>query len=183
MAFITPTDVAPGNVLTAARYNQDVVENTKQLRVPPMCIVARTSSQTGYASQANIAWSSALVDTDATGTPMWSAGDSGKVYARVAGLYLVQMQAHFSANATVSFAGTLLRKNAGVIGESFLPIFSPGAFPEIKGNIALVVDLDAGDSVSGAVTIAGGSSYIVRGAATTTDSQTRLAVTWIGAKS
>jgi hypothetical protein len=28
MAFVTPTDVATGEVLTASRYNQDVVENT-----------------------------------------------------------------------------------------------------------------------------------------------------------
>jgi hypothetical protein len=31
MAFVTPTNVAPGNVLTASRYNQDVVENMDQL--------------------------------------------------------------------------------------------------------------------------------------------------------
>ena len=32
MAFVTPTDVATGEVLTASRYNQDVVENTIALR-------------------------------------------------------------------------------------------------------------------------------------------------------
>jgi hypothetical protein len=31
MAFVTPTDVATGEVLTASRYNQDVVENFTQL--------------------------------------------------------------------------------------------------------------------------------------------------------
>jgi len=29
MAFVTPTDVATGEVLTASRYNQDVVENVR----------------------------------------------------------------------------------------------------------------------------------------------------------
>jgi hypothetical protein len=32
MAFVTPTDVATGEVLTASRYNQDVVENVIQLK-------------------------------------------------------------------------------------------------------------------------------------------------------
>jgi hypothetical protein len=31
MAFVTPTDVATGDVLTASRYNQDVVENVTAL--------------------------------------------------------------------------------------------------------------------------------------------------------
>jgi hypothetical protein len=31
MAFVTPTDVATGEVLTASRYNQDVVENMDSL--------------------------------------------------------------------------------------------------------------------------------------------------------
>ena len=31
MAFVTPTDVATGEVLTASRYNQDVAENMTQL--------------------------------------------------------------------------------------------------------------------------------------------------------
>jgi hypothetical protein len=32
MAFVTPTDVTVGSVLTASKYNQEVVENTIELR-------------------------------------------------------------------------------------------------------------------------------------------------------
>lgn len=32
MAFVTPTDVTVGSVLTASKYNQEVVENTVELR-------------------------------------------------------------------------------------------------------------------------------------------------------
>ena len=174
--------VSAGDPLTETIWNEQA-ENVNNYRVPPMAVVARTSNQTGYTSQANISWSSALVDTESPGDPMWAAGSPGVVTIRTAGLYLVQLQFHASASATVTFAGCLIKKGSTVIGEQFLPIFSPGGFPEMKGNMALVVDLAAADTVSGGVTIVGGSSYTIRGAATTTDSQTRLAVTWIGQQS
>jgi hypothetical protein len=60
MAFVTPTDVATGEVLTASRYNQDVVENTIELRATHADAIRRVmantntfTNQTGYADFPN----------------------------------------------------------------------------------------------------------------------------------
>lgn len=55
MAFVTPTDVATGEVLTASRYNQDVVANT--IALPRGLVAVDTASavdQTGITAVADV---------------------------------------------------------------------------------------------------------------------------------
>jgi hypothetical protein len=54
MAFVTPTDVTVGSVLTASKYNQEVVENTKTLARGIIARDTSTSNQSGTASMADI---------------------------------------------------------------------------------------------------------------------------------
>jgi hypothetical protein len=46
MAFVTPTDVTVGSVLTASKYNQEVVENTKVIRDSIIRLGFRTNNTT-----------------------------------------------------------------------------------------------------------------------------------------
>ena len=177
--YNTFTDVATGEVLTATNFN-NVLENVANYRVPPMAIVRRTSDLTGYASEAAITWQSAELDTESPSDPMSAAGAPTVVTCRTAGIYLVQLQFHATASPTQTAGGGVIRKNGTVIGENFNEWFSPGAFPELRGNMALIVNLAVADTVAAGVRFTGGSAYVVKGAATTTFSQTRLAVTWLG---
>lgn len=59
MAWVTPTDVATGDVLTAATWNQDVVENTTQL----------------YTSQRRLAYQTRTSDLPSTATTVGAAAD------------------------------------------------------------------------------------------------------------
>jgi hypothetical protein len=72
MAFVTPTDVATGEVLTASRYNQDVVEN---MSVLPL----------GYLGKAQITTSSASFTTvaDISGLSITYSQVSGRTYLTV----------------------------------------------------------------------------------------------------
>ena len=168
-----------GQVLNAADMNE-IGTNSNNYRVPPMAIVRRTSDLSGYASEAAITWQSAELDTESPSDPMWAAGAPTVVTCRTAGIYLVQLQFHATASPTQTAGGGVIRKNGTVIGENFNEWFSPGAFPELRGNMALIVNLAVADTVAAGVRFTGGSNYIVKGNATTTYQQTRLAVTWVG---
>jgi hypothetical protein len=50
MAWVTPTNVATGDVLTAAKWNQDVVDNSISLPRGLIIRKSRTSNQTGIVS-------------------------------------------------------------------------------------------------------------------------------------
>lgn len=180
--YPTLSTFVSGNVLTADEMNE-VKDNLDNQRVPPMCLVRRTSDLTGYASESAITWQSAEFDTESPSDPMWSAAAPTVVTCRTAGIYLVQLQFAAAANPTQTAGGGVIRKNGNVIAENFNEWFSPGAFPELRGNMALIVPLSVTDTVAGGVRFTGGSGYTVKGAATTTFSQTRLAVTWLGQSS
>jgi len=67
MAWVTPSNVATGDVLTAATWNQDVVENTK--RLPRGVVgVAKASSvdQTGITTIADVTGCSVTFTAEAS---------------------------------------------------------------------------------------------------------------------
>jgi hypothetical protein len=73
MAFVTPTDVTVGSVLTASKYNQEVVANVVDLRDTPSFLTASsTNTETGGAS-ADFTYSAAEI-TLTPGTWLIQAG-------------------------------------------------------------------------------------------------------------
>lgn len=73
MAWVTPTNVATGDVLTASKWNQDVVENTSILYASRRLgyvtrDTAYTVNQTSVASAADIFSSSITFTADGTST-------------------------------------------------------------------------------------------------------------------
>ena len=76
MAWIDPSAVAQGEVLTSAKWNQDVVANTIALRVPPMCRLTRSTNQEISNSTVTVVgYDTVDIDTDAT---MGTTGAGGK---------------------------------------------------------------------------------------------------------
>ena len=88
MAFVTPTDVATGEVLTASRYNQDVVENTIALPRGIVAYAEKTSDQTGISAAADI-----------TGLSVAWTADSSRYY-RIS-LYLAPIRQNTSPAVVV----------------------------------------------------------------------------------
>lgn len=170
--------VAPGDVLRAnsgtAAYN-DVLENVNNNRVPPMCIVRRTTNQTGYTSDAAITWESVQPTSD-TDT-MWSAGDATKVSITTPGLYVVTFTGRLNATATM----TLCNPNI-VLNGAFVASATGGVQSGTTGIFAIATTLllANGDYLQASVGISGGSAYIVQGNTNVANNQTRLAVTWQG---
>lgn len=88
MAWVTPTDVSAGSVLTASKWNQDVVENTLQLYGSLRRIAHQTSGSDYTISATSIATATDAF-TDITWTaeaatylviatwPTWSAPTNG----------------------------------------------------------------------------------------------------------
>ena len=80
MAFVTPTDVATGEVLTASRYNQDVAENMTQLApffaawtsyTPTLTqsgAVAKTVTYAEYVQIGNFVWVQVSLTATGAGT-------------------------------------------------------------------------------------------------------------------
>jgi hypothetical protein len=66
MAFVTPTNVTVGSVLTASKYNQEVVDNTIALPRGVMGRAAVTGSQTGITSETNVTGVSVTFTADPT---------------------------------------------------------------------------------------------------------------------
>ena len=58
MAFVTPTDVTVGSVLTASKYNQEVVANTTDLRARDGLVFINTVALSGSSTNVNDAFSS-----------------------------------------------------------------------------------------------------------------------------
>ena len=108
MAWIDPSAVAQGEVLTSAKWNQDVVANTIALRVPPMCIVGRTAPLNQTTSDA---WEAFTFDTETLDTDgMWaSSPNPTQVTISTAGVYAVNFIVNVSA--TTGTVATAIKKN------------------------------------------------------------------------
>lgn len=98
--YNTFTNVSAGSVLTASDYN-DLLENTLNYRVPPMCSVYRNAalSHTNSGNFVAIAW-----DTEhftQTDSGMWSSGTNpSRITLTTAGVYIVTGHTQPSTSAT-----------------------------------------------------------------------------------
>lgn len=170
--YTSVPNVATGDVLTASAWNTGVAQNINNLRVPPMCLVYRTSNLTSYSSTAAITWQAEAYDTDS----MWSSGTN--VTIGTDGVYLIQFKVHVTATATMTAATPQILVNGTVIGVTYnTSIFSGIA---TQSGMTYVTQLSAGNTVAGAVEIAGGSAYIVKGGTLNTADASALSVTWLG---
>ena len=98
MAWIDPSAVAQGEVLTSAKWNQDVVANTIALRVPPMCVAYRNTAQSiANSTITYVSFTAADVDTDGG---MFSAGSADRITINTTGVYMVSGVASLDTNAT-----------------------------------------------------------------------------------
>lgn len=171
------SNVTTGSVLTATAYNNHIA-NTENVIVPPLVQVRRTTNQTGYSGGTAITWESVgIASTDDT---MWAASPNPtRVTINSDGIYLVQFTGRASGAATVSLVSAGIMRNGTLVSDSFQPATSnAGNF-----SISAVLDLSATNYIEAQCNFVGGSAYVVEGAASLTQAQTRLTVCWIGKKS
>jgi hypothetical protein len=97
MAYVAPTTRATGFLVTAAVWNQDVVNNVAFLANPPACRVRRTTDQTGIvtATRTSILFDAERYDTD---TMHSTSTNTDRITINTAGLYIV--------TGTVTFTNT-----------------------------------------------------------------------------
>jgi hypothetical protein len=84
MAYVQPSTQTTGTLITAATWNQDVVDNTIAIRAGGVAIASQAANDVFYASSATqvarlAAGTSGLVlTTQGAGTaPIWAAGGAG----------------------------------------------------------------------------------------------------------
>ena len=124
MAWIDPSVVAQGEVLTSAKWNQDVVANTIALRVPPMCMATRNGTQ----STPNTTFTAVefngpdRYDTDAMHDP---ASNNTRITFNTAGVYVVQGEMYWDANATGARLARIRLNGATTLNTSIVPNTGP----------------------------------------------------------
>ena len=155
MAFVTPTDVATGEVLTASRYNQDVVENVLFGMATFATEAARDAAITAPAEgmRAYITGSTVAAATGAT-----TAVPTGitTVYNGAAWVCVTEVAAYSNTTASTtsaSFVTTLTSDGTAVsvtlaTGTTALVETSASVNASVASTVGLAI------SVSGATTIA-----------------------------
>ena len=171
MAWTTPGTAVAGDVLTAARWNSDVRDNTNFLYQVPSVQVRRTSDLTSYASNTAITWQSEAWDTDS----MWSSGTD--VTIKTAGIYLVTFKGRANGSATISRIVARTFKGGLEFAEVEATVVSA-----VSSNFVstAITKCNVNDVITASVLFSGGSNYVVDGNASEASDQTSLTVTWIG---
>lgn len=117
MAWVTPSNVATGDVLTASKWNQDVVENTEFLFTPPMCVLSTTTNVT--MATANIGYAipfgagTELADTDSMHD---TATNNSRITITTAGVYVLTANAGFQvSNFANSYRALFIRRDGSSV--------------------------------------------------------------------
>lgn len=101
--YNTISTFTAGQVLTAAQMN-DLGENSNNYRVPPACILQRTSAQSiPSGAVTRVEFDSESVDTDTLGT----TGASAEIVLKTAGIYAITWNGYFDG---ASSGGTSYRQ-------------------------------------------------------------------------
>lgn len=103
MAYTVPTTRATGDLITAAIYNTDIVDNIAWLGDPPFAIAVLTGSTSAGA------WQAATVSSAPLSDGLTVAGTTFTVVR--AGIYLVT--AHASSGTTAVARGLRIRHSSG----------------------------------------------------------------------
>ena len=170
--YNTISTVSTGDVYTATAHNA-IATNVNNYRVPPSCIVYRSSDLTSYSQGTAITWNAEAIDTDG----MWSSGTD--VTIQTAGLYLLTLKGQVQGSATITAMGWRIAINGTQAVQSYTTSVNSGILTQ--NAVCLIASLAATNTVSANVTIGGGSAYIVKGGASVnSEGVTSLSVAWLG---
>ena len=145
MAWIDPSVVAQGEVLTSAKWNQDVVANTIALRVPPMCRLTRSTNQEISNSTVTVVgYDTVDIDTDAT---MGTTGAGAKITINTAGVYQVGYTILWGNTSTVGYrqAWVTIGGSGRYAGSTVFPAGSPSGGWFLTGTD--ILSLSAADTL------------------------------------
>lgn len=156
-----------GQVLTAAEMNE-LGENSNNYRVPPSCVVHRTTNATTINP---VDWETEQTDTDG----MFVIGTPSRVTINTAGIYLINFSGYMSGTSTLVNPSAYIGKNGAAAARNYLTPIGPNAIFSLTATLELVPT----DYITAGLSGTGGTVVLV-GAATNTDQQGRLAVTWLG---
>lgn len=96
MAYTVPTTQSDGNVIGAATWNTDLVDNITFLGDPPRVSAYRSSNLSiSNASETIITLNAETYDTDSMHS---TSSATGRLVAATAGLYLCRLRAYFAAS-------------------------------------------------------------------------------------
>jgi len=170
--YNTFTNVSTGDVLTATNFN-NVLTNIANYRVPPACIVYRSSDLTSDSQGTAITWNARAIDPDG----MWSSGTDMTIGTD--GLYLLTLKGQVQGTATITAMGWRIAINGTQAVQSYTTSVNSGILTQ--NSVLIVASLVAGNTVSANVTIGGGSAYIVKGGASVNaEAVTSLSAAWLG---
>jgi hypothetical protein len=171
---LTVANATAGNAILASDAAK-VFENVNNYRVPPACIVYRSSTLTGYTSGAAISWNAELIDTDGM-----FAATSTTITIQTAGIYAITLKGQTGGSATVTEAQWNILVNGSVASKVLTR--------EVASNINTIVTTSFigsfadSTTIGASVNISGGSAYTVTGSANpmTDWGCTTLSVAWVG---
>lgn len=168
--------VAAGDVYTASAYNT-MATDVNNFIVPPAAQVIRSTNLTSYTSGTAITWSSAAYDTDS----IFSAGSPNILTIQTTGLYLIEAVVLLTATATLtSVQGDILLNGTSASSNSIVRMLANNTTTSGYLNLSTVSSLSATNTIGFAVSVSGGSAYIISGNSSESNLQSRLSVTWIG---
>lgn len=174
MAYVAPTTRSTGFLVTAAVWNQDVVDNVAFLYSPPRAQVRRNSTQSITNGAWNlVTWNVEDVDTDG----LFATGTGDRFTAATAGRYLVAFSIGFTTNTT-NARGWAIAKGTSA-GANFVaskiqnPVATFGSPEAITAEVVLAV----GETVSCQVFQNSGASLNTDADASNTPA--RATVRWV----
>lgn len=116
MAYSAPTTRSTSDLITAAIWNQDVVNNVAFLANPPACRVGHGSNQ---AMTHNTATTVTFTGTESfdTDTMHSTSTNPTRITFTTAGLYIVQVNGIMEAGSDYNWVAASICKNAVLAGE------------------------------------------------------------------
>lgn len=109
MAYVAPTTRIVGERITAAIWNQDVVDNVAFLANPPSCFVYNSGNQSiSDATETTLTFDSERWDTNSMHS---TSLDTGRITFNTAGIYLVQGNVRITAGNDYSMAYLSIRRD------------------------------------------------------------------------
>ena len=178
MPYVAPSTVVAGQTYSAAAHNvivNDVIDldtRVNDLIVPPTVCVRRTTNLS-YTTGVNVTWESTAWDTDG----MWSAGSATDVTIQTTGVYQISIIGRFQATATLANIYPYVTVDNVALNYQNIPADSTTS-AYFFGSIT--ASLTAAQVVRLKVNMGGGSNYVLTGNGITSDSQSRMILTWIG---
>jgi hypothetical protein len=155
MAWVTPTNVATGDVLTASKWNQDVVENTAQLYASQRRLAYQTRTSSLGSTATTVATASDIFSSDLT----WTAAGSVTYWIE---FYVVRTQvaagATYGSYSMVDGSGTDLGTVALMYTASLqVPMFVKVPYTPSAGSVSVNFRLITNAGTTNLIAGAGGA--------------------------